>query len=104
VAPPLLGGRVLPPQRGEEGVPRHLDWRLHAPATLGLGTKVYSCHPYLVEQRVAESVVLPPQRRQVVVSVHAPRRSQSGGAMEVGPPSGALDPPKVVVGRSVEAP
>jgi hypothetical protein len=65
---------------------------------------VYPYHPHLVEQGVAEPVVLPPQRRQAVVGVYAPHRPRSGGAMEVGPTSGALDPPKVVVGRPAKTP
>jgi hypothetical protein len=104
MTPPLPGGGVLPPQRGEEGVPLRSNRRLYAPAALGSGVVVYSCHPYLVEQGVAESVVLPPQRRRAAAGVHTPRRSRSGGVLEVGLASRALDPPVAATRRPAEAP
>jgi hypothetical protein len=70
---------------------------------LGPGATLHSCHPCLIEQGVVESVVLPLQRRRAAVSVHALGRFRSGGAMEVGLASGALDPPEAAAGRPEEA-
>jgi hypothetical protein len=104
VAPPLLGGGLLPPQRGEEGVPHRPGQRLHAPAALGPSAAVHPYHPYLIEQGVAESVVLPLQQRRAATSFHASCCPRSEGAMEVGPASGALDPPETAVVHPMEAP
>jgi hypothetical protein len=53
---------------------------------LGLGGAVHPCRPYLVEQVVIKSMVLPLQRRWPTAGVYAPCHPRSGGEVEVGLP------------------
>jgi hypothetical protein len=46
---------------GEEGPCSGAGRRLHPPAEAVAGLAVYSCHPRVLEQGVAASVVLPPE-------------------------------------------
>jgi hypothetical protein len=89
--------------RREECVPHSAGWWLHASVALGQSAVVQPCHPNLVEQRVAGSMVLPLQRRQAIIGVYAARRLRGGGLLAVGCSTGALGSAAVAAGRPAEA-
>jgi hypothetical protein len=103
MAPPLLCGGVLPLHQLEEGAPLFLGWWLHAPAALGSGTTVHPDHPHLVEQGVAEPMVLRPQRRRAAADVYTVCRLCGGVTLVVGLPSRASGLAKAAAGCPAEA-
>jgi hypothetical protein len=86
VAPPLPCGDILPPHGREEGAPHGEGRWLYAPAALGSSTTLHPCHHHLIEQGVAEPLVLPLQRRQAAACVYPVSRLRGEGTLEMGAP------------------